>query len=382
MNVKYALIGVALLSVACHKNDNSELSHHHHEHTDCSHHHDHDDAEEDIDVINLSPETAALFNLETTPAEVRQFCSVVKVGAVVLPSTEGVAVVSAPASGIVTIAKGIEPGVELGRGTLVATIKADDITGGDANRIASVELAAAKAEFDRVESLYADRLVTLAEYNAAYAAYEKASAAFSASAASGRAVSPIAGVVTALDAISGQFVEAGTRIATVSAATQILIRADVPLRDYRLIANTGDAQAEMSDGSIVNLSDIGARRLDLNNPAASSGGYVPITFSVNNNGTFMPGQSIVLYLLGPADHQGLAVLSTAVTEAQGTFFVYEQLDEDCYRRLPVTIGASDGRYTEILSGLEPGKNIVSKGVTAVKLAQASGAVPEGHSHSH
>ena len=47
----------------------------------------------------------------------------------------------------------------------------------------------------------------------------------------------------------------------------------------------------------------------------------------------------------------------------------------------VSIGISDGQNVEILSGINPGMNIVTSGAIIVKLATNAGAVP-GHSHEH
>ena len=73
---------------------------------------------------------------------------------------------------------------------------------------------------------------------------------------------------------------------------------------------------------------------------------------------------------------------SALVEQQGEYYVFVRLDDDCYRKSPVVRGATDGNRVEILSGLEPGQEVVVRGTTAVKLAQSAGAVPAGHSHSH
>ena len=78
----------------------------------------------------------------------------------------------------------------------------------------------------------------------------------------------------------------------------------------------------------------------------------------------------------------MTVPNSALSEQQGQYFVYEQVHPEVYMKVPVTIGESDGRRTEILSGIEPGKTIVTQGVTTVRLAETSGNIPEGHSHSH
>lgn len=399
MNLKITLlIGAALLfSVgACHKKDNDELSHHHeHDHTDHATHshaghshagHNHagheSAAHADADVIELSPEVAARFGLSTERVEKREIAQTVKVGATVETSAEGQAIVSAPVAGVVTLASGINVGSAVGRGAVVASIKPDAVAGGDANRIAKADLDAAQAEFERIDALYADRLVTAAEYTAAKAALQRAKAAYSAQASTGQAASPIAGVITSIEARPGEFVEAGAPIATVAEASRLIVRAMVPARVYRTIANAADARATTPEGETFLLSESDGRRLGSQTADAASGGYVPVTFSVKNNGRLIPGESITIHLLGASGRSALTVPATALTEKQGTYFVYEQLDEDCYRKRPVTIGSSDGRYVEVLGGLNGGENIVAEGVTAVKLAETAGAVPEGHTHSH
>lgn len=70
----------------------------------------------------------------------------------------------------------------------------------------------------------------------------------------------------------------------------------------------------------------------------------------------------------------------AITEAQGLFFVYIKTHPDTYMRQEVTLGATDGRRTEVLSGLKPGQQVVGHGAVQVRLAANATVIPEGHSH--
>ena len=47
----------------------------------------------------------------------------------------------------------------------------------------------------------------------------------------------------------------------------------------------------------------------------------------------------------------------------------------------VKLGESNGIRTEIVSGLKPGDNVVTKGAYNVKLASASNIIP-AHTHNH
>ena len=62
-------------------------------------------------------------------------------------------------------------------------------------------------------------------------------------------------------------------------------------------------------------------------------------------------------------------------------FVYLQLDEEGYKKQEVTLGASNGKEVQILTGLKAGDRVVTKGAYQVKLASASNAIP-AHSHEH
>lgn len=389
------LAAAAMAMTACGHKDNDELSHHHHDHEHAEEHahseeegHDHEHETDKNahggDVIVLSPETAQRFGVATDTAALRPIGAVVKAGGRILPSAEDNAVASAPASGIVTLAKGINTGTEVRRGQVIATVKATGVTGGDPNRAARVELDAAKAELDRVTPLYHDRLVTRAQYNAAVAAYERAKAAYSAPAASGAVVAPISGVITSLSAAGGAYVDTGAPVANISSSGTLTLQADVPARLYNQIASATDARIELPYGEgVLTLSELGGRRLgSANTAAAGVSGYVPVVFTFNNDGRVVAGTPAEVYLLGKADRSVIAVPAGAVTEQQGDYYVFVRLDDDCYRKVRVRPGVSDGRYVEIISGLNGGEAVVSAGVTAVRLAQSSGNVPAGHSHSH
>ena len=72
---------------------------------------------------------------------------------------------------------------------------------------------------------------------------------------------------------------------------------------------------------------------------------------------------------------------SALTEEQGSFFVYLQLDEEGYKKQLVTLGADNGESVQILSGVKAGDRVVTEGAYQVKLASATNAIP-AHSHEH
>ena len=77
----------------------------------------------------------------------------------------------------------------------------------------------------------------------------------------------------------------------------------------------------------------------------------------------------------------MSVPETALTEEEGTKYVYVRLDDNCYAKREVRTGAGNGERIEITDGLKPGETVVTKGAIHVKLASASNAIP-AHTHSH
>ena len=361
----------------------SEAAHDHaHDHGH-AHGHAHDHAEHaDDGTIHLEPAMAERFGVTVAKAETTPVGAVVKVGGIIEASTEAQGVITATTSGIITLTSGINVGSEVGIGTSIGRIKADNVSGGDANRAAQAALNAAQAEYDRIKPLWEERLVTQAQYNAAVAELERARAAFSSSAATGRATSPIAGVITSLAVQTGQYVEVGAPIATVAALKNLTLTAQLPARHSSILADFADARVvDSQTGRTAMISELKGRRLNAN-VSAGAAGYVPVVFTFANDGRWVPGTAVEVYLMGNSTRQALTVPQSALCEQQGSYFVFIRLDEDCYLKQPVTIGVSDGQRVEILAGLKGGEDVVATGVTTVRLAENSGAIPEGHSHSH
>ncbi len=390
-----AVVYILMLS-GCAKEQN-ELAHNHsHNHTEHSHSHDHDhdhdhNDEDDettetghIDEIVLEPEVAQRFGVVTETIEPSTFNEIINVSGQILNSTGDQAVISAPTSGIIKLTNSIIPGSSVSAGSLIATVTASNISGGDANTAAKAQLEGAKRELDRITPLHTDGIVTTREYNAALQAYETAKAAYSSAAASGRVTSPISGVITSISVQSGEFVNVGQPIAVVSKNARLTLRADLPEKYYALLPSLNSANFRtVYMNTWMSTEDLkGNRTSDSQNPSTLQNGYIPVYFTFDNNGSITPGAFAEIRLQGNKRENVITVPSEALSEQQGQMFVYVKIDEHGYEKRAVKIGSDNGIRAEILSGVNPGEQIVAKGATIVKLAESSGNVPEGHSHNH
>lgn len=258
------------------------------------------------------------------------------------------------------------------------------MAGGDANEAARVALTAAKRELDRLTPLHADGIVSTRDYNAAKQAYEAAKAAAGNGSAGGStAVAPTSGTITQLLVSEGQYVDAGAPIAVVAGSSTLTLRANLPEREVRFLPTINGAKFRTSySDQVFDIAEFNGRRSSDVTTTVATQGYIPVYFTLTNNGTLSAGSYCEIYLTGNKRDGVIALPTEALSEQQGEFFVYVRIDDEGYEKRPVKLGASSGDNVEILSGVNPGDEVVTTGTTFVRLAESSGVVPEGHSHNH
>lgn len=386
-----AVIGLFTPSCA-HTAEQDGLGHHHHHEGHEEHDHDHDHEGDDHDghddehgagIIHLTEAQIEEFGVKSAVVEPREFSEVIKVSGQIMSAPDDRSVVSAKSSGIVTFAPGITQGAKVSRGQNVATVSAKGMAGGDSNEAARVAYEAAKRELDRLTPLHADGIVSTRDYNAALQTYEQAKAAYSGYASGSYASAPSSGIITTLLVSQGEFVNAGQPIAEISGNRELTLRADLPEKYFSLLPSITTASFRTSYmEQVISLSELGGRRIADNSAVGSRPGYLPLYFRFNNNGAVVSGSSAEVYLIGSPRKDVITVPVASLTEQQGQLFVFVQLDEDCFKKVPVTAGQSNGQFVEITSGMKEGERVVTEGTTFVRLAETSGVVPEGHSHTH
>lgn len=383
MIVAYA----AMMTVtgACGHEKNELVHDHEHEHEEGHEHgHDHEGHNHGSGPeITLEPEQAEQMGVKTETVSTGEFTDGIKVTGKIAGSPNGSGVLTAPTQGVFHFTTTLTPGSQVTKGMTVGRVDAAAVSGGDSGAAALSAMNIAKRELDRLTPLYQQKLVTADKYNAALAAYEQAKAAYSPAAVSGVVKAPLTGTITEVLVGEGQFVAPGTEIARLTDGSKLTVTFDVPARYAAQIDGIDGARIvnPLTRGSVT-VSELGGRRVTSGINVSTTPGYIPVTFTFDNDSRFMPGVIVEGYLTGQSRDGVISVALTAVTEQQGNYFVYVKVDDDGYLKSPVTLGARDGKNVEILSGLHPGDEVVVDGVTALRLAETSGAVPEGHTHSH
>lgn len=383
------ILSLALCACSGHKHEHEhEAGHSHGHHPEGEPHELHEGHAEEHNhapgEIVVEPEIAARFGVEVDTLVEGPFSNAIRVAATVLPSSGNDAVIAAPTPGIVSFANGIEAGKHIGKGAAIAFIDARSTTGGSPDAAALAAVKAAQKEYERTKALFNEQLATVAELNAAEAAFEAADALYSPSAASGRATSPINGTITALSAKQGQFVQAGDIIATVASDSHMTLRCDLPARYAALAPSLNNARITLPySGTIVDLREAGAKRIA--GQALASGGssaFMPLFFSIPGGNGLTPGATVTAYLIGDERSDVLTLPVEAISEQQGLYFVYEKTGDHTYAKQQVKLGNSDGKRVEILGGIAKGTPVVVSGTTTVRLAESGANIPEGHTHNH
>lgn len=368
--------------------DHDHEGHDHERHDHEGHDHNHG-SEAHADEIRFSKAQAEAVGLEVEDLTPGTFSQVIKTSGQILSSQGDEASVAATANGIVSFANAsISDGSAVKAGQAIVSISAKNLLDGDPAAKAKIDFETAQKEFQRAENLVKEQIISGKEFEQIRARYETAKTVYHAQAGNistkGVTVtSPMNGFVKSRMVNEGDYVAVGQIICTVSQNRRLQLRAEVSESHFNSLGQISNANFSTSyDNTTYKLSDLNGRLLAFGKAADGQSFYIPVTFEFNNVGNIIPGSFVTVYLLSSPQENVISIPVSAITEEQGLHFVYIQLDEEGYKKQEVKLGDNDGTRVRILSGLNPGDKVVTKGAYQVKLAAISSVMPEGHSHSH
>lgn len=382
------LLLAGLLLIGCGKSHDHDHDHDHEaEETHAEGAHGAEEHSHSAGDIILSHEKAEAAGVVVSTAQRGTFHDVILTsGSLVAASCDETTIV-ATVSGIVDHARHISEGMPISQGTTIYTISARNLQEGDPSARARINYLAAKAEYDRALPLLEDKIISEKDFSAIRTAYESARLTYEATASNvtPRGVevkSPVSGYMKQCLVKAGDYVEVGTPLMTVTKNQHLYLRAEVPARYYSELTKIRSAKFRTQYSSeIYDLEAMGGTLMSSGKSVAGTSSYVPVTFQLDNKDGIVPGSYAEVFLITGERENVLSLPTTALTEEQGVYYIYLQEDEHTYHKQEVRLGATDGEYTEILSGISEGDRVVTQGAINVKLAAASAAIP-AHNHSH
>ncbi len=388
---------ILLIFCQCaHHSSNSHEGHDHstepHQHAEDEHHQDEKATEESQsatqgDEIIITPQQAANAGIVVTEIQPSQFQQIINTSGQIMTAQGDEAVTVATVSGVVKFNSTITSGKSVKQGSSLLTISSNNIVDGDPVQRARIAYTIAKKEYERAQSLVSSLIISQKEFEQTQQNYEIAKINYEALSGDGNGngvniKSPIAGYVKNVWVNEGDYVTIGEPLVSITQNQKLFLRADVSEKYYPLLNTIRTANFQTPyDNKVYELQKMGGKLLSAGKSAESNSFFVPIIFEFNNQGNIIPGSFVDVYLFSTPIPNVIVIPQTSLTEEQGSFFVYLQLDKEGYKKQEVTLGGNNGVDVHILSGLNFGDKVVTKGAYQVRLASASTAIPS-HGHEH
>lgn len=369
-----------------HEGHNHEAEEHNHEAGE--HNHGQEAGEGHSDEIILPPAKAKAAGVVVETIQPKAFRQVIPTSGQVQAAQGDEATVVANVAGMVSFGSSVTDGMSVGKGANLLTIATGSMADGDPAQRAKIAYETAKQEFERASKLVENKIVSAKEFATIKQTYENAKLSYEALAAQSRGlgrqaiVAPIGGYVKNCLVKEGDYVTVGQPLVSITQNRRLYLRAEVSEKYYKYLSQIKSANFKTPyDDRVYELDELHGRVLSFGKATDASSYFIPVTFEFDNRGEIIPGSFVEIYLLSNEMPDVMVLPKTALTEEQGLFFIYLQLDEEGYKKQEVTLGADNGKEAQILSGLKAGDKVVTKGAYQVKLASASNAIP-AHSHEH
>jgi cobalt-zinc-cadmium efflux system membrane fusion protein len=244
----------------------------------------------------------------------------------------------------------------------------------------------AKADYDRAKSLAEDKIVSEKDFQQIRLQYENARTAYQTVTknytSKGQNIpSPMTGFVKSILVTEGQFVTAGTPLATISKNLKLLLQANVSQSYFSKLPTITSANFKTTDSDrIYSTQELNGKIVSYGKSAAAGSPFIPVIFEIDNK-EIVSGSAVEVYLKSSTIADALVIPVSALIEEQGIFYVYVQTEGESFQKRELRLGASDGQHVQVLSGISENERVVTKGAYQIKLSTASGTLP-AHGHEH
>jgi RND family efflux transporter MFP subunit len=320
------------------------------------------------------------------------FGEVIKTTAQVQAAQTDEMVLTSKTSGIVLLGSNtVLPGNEVSSGQNLFTISGSSFADNNSTvrfLEAQNNFEKARLDYERVQGLADEKIVSQKELLEAKNTFENAKAVFTNLnknfSASGQNVkSPVNGFIKQLYIQNGEYVEAGQPVAVVSQNKNLLLYAEVQSKyaarlSYLETANISTA----NNKKMYSLEQLNGKIISWGKSANPDNYLIPVHLQIENNGDFFPGSFVKTYLKTVSEQQALTLPVSALLEEQGLYYVYVQVNPEIFEKREIQTGASDGIKTEVTAGLNADERVVTKGAVFIKLSQTTGALDPHAGHVH
>lgn len=244
----------------------------------------------------------------------------------------------------------------------------------------------AREDYERASELIKDRIISEKEFNTIENNYDIARTLYNSvtknySVNGIKTYSPITGYLRTVNVKQGEHVEMGQILAVISTNNRLLLKADLSQKYFDIINSIKSANFKTPDGRTYNTEELNGSFILYGRNTGQDNLLLPINFEIDFRNELIPGTFVEVYLKTTRIPDALVIPVTALIEEQGIFYVYVQTSGEGFEKREVSITGSDGILVQVLSGIEEGERVVTKGAYQIKLASMSGTMPV-HGHEH
>ena len=175
---------------------------------------------------------------------------------------------------------------------------------------------------------------------------------------------PFGGIVTKVDVVEGETVETERELFTVADLSTVWVQADIYEKDISSIrkdvaaAVSVDAYpGQVFSGRITYISEL----LDPKTRTVKVRAEVP-----NRDGRLKLEMFATIDIPTPAGRQAVMIPGTAVQQINDQPIVFVKVNDSDFQRRGIQLGAKDGDWVEVVSGVQLGENIVTTGSFQLK----------------
>lgn len=314
----------------------------------------------------LPPGKQPWANSNWTPAARSTFAPVIAVSGQIVSSAADFRTVVAPSAGEVLPEANITPSP---RGSRYASgaDRLQESADGDTYARVKAQYDYAAAQWERAERLIGDRIITRSEYLQAKLDYENARQAYQALSGSengGIVVrAPFAGYVRSLEVVPGAFADKGAALFTLVRSSRGRLQADVPQKYYGRLPEVVSAVFVAEDGAKYDTDSLNGRVVSYSR-AVSPSGLLTLTLEYDAVPQIPQGAFVQVYLRLKDRRDALTIPLSALTEEQGSYFVYVQQHEEAYEKRPVTVGSTMACAPRFFPVCTKGRSLSRAGHTA------------------
>lgn len=242
-----------------------------------------------------------------------------------------------------------------------------------ARNAAAAQAQAARAAAAREQRLFDANVTARQDLEAAIAAREIAEAELQRTQAAVRAAgvvsgqtlavrSPISGRITEVDTQLGAYVLAGAELFNVANPDNIQIEAAIPAPEAQRVQVGNRAFVELPQGGTV---DARVRSITPSLDPESRAATVVLQVT-RAPGGLRQGQAVRVRIIPvEGETRGIVLPEEAVQQVEGRDVVFVQV-KGGFQSTPVQVGERSGARIEILDGLKPGQNVVTRGAFVLK----------------